>query len=62
MTLAEDIKTSSGKILLTKGHEIAPLARIRLINLAQTKEICEPIKVFVPVNPAKDAEVELMKH
>ncbi|MBI2472481.1 MAG: response regulator [Planctomycetes bacterium] len=55
MTLAEDIKTSSGKMLLTKGHEIAPLARIRIINLVQTKEICEPIKVFVPVSPAKDA-------
>lgn len=49
MTLAEDIKTSSGKIVLAKGHEITPLIRIRFINLAQTKEIQEPIKVFVPV-------------
>jgi len=48
MILAEDIKTSSGNIILTKGHDITPLVRIRLINLVQTKSIKEPIKVFAP--------------
>jgi len=48
MIVAKDIKAISGNLLLTKGHEIMPLLRIRLINMAQTKEIHEPIKVFVP--------------
>ena len=48
MILAEDIKTSAGVLLITKGHEITQLLRTHLKNWVETKRILEPIKVFVP--------------
>lgn len=48
MILAEDIKTSSGMLILAKGHEVNPSLRIHLKNWVQTRRILEPIKVFVP--------------
>ncbi len=47
MILAEDIKTSTGTLFAAQGSHITFLLRIRLINLAQAKNIKEPIKVFV---------------
>lgn len=54
MTLAEDIKNSTGYLIAATGCEITPLLRIRLFNLAQSKEIREPIKVFVRTAANKD--------
>lgn len=48
MTIAEDIKTISGELLIAKGHEVTPLLRMRLNNWVQMKRIQEKIKVFVP--------------
>ena len=47
MILAEDIKTGTGTLFAAQGSHITFLLRIRLINLAQAKNIKEPIKVFV---------------
>ncbi|MEK6621699.1 MAG: HD domain-containing phosphohydrolase, partial [Planctomycetota bacterium] len=47
MILAEDIKTSTGTLFAAQGYRITGLLRIRLINLAQAKNVKETIKVFV---------------
>ncbi|MEK6737136.1 MAG: HD domain-containing phosphohydrolase [Planctomycetota bacterium] len=47
MILAEDIKTSTGTLFAAQGYRITGLLRIRLINLAQAKNIKETVKVFV---------------
>ena len=54
MTLAEDIKNSAGVLLAATGCEVTPLLRIRLFNLVQSKEVREPIKVFVRTDTDKD--------
>lgn len=59
MIFAEDIKGSSGSILVTKGQDVTPLLRLRLIGLVQNKDIQEPIKVFVPVKSNEAPEIKL---
>jgi len=46
MVLAEDIRLKSDVILITKGHEITEIFKIRLNNAARLNSIIEPIIVF----------------
>jgi response regulator RpfG family c-di-GMP phosphodiesterase len=46
MILAEDIKLRSGVVLITKGHEITEIFKIRLNNAARLNRITEPIVVL----------------
>lgn len=54
MVLAEDLKNNTGALLASTGCEVTPLLRIRLFNLVQSKEVREPIKVFVRTDTDKD--------
>lgn len=54
MILAEDIKTTAGMLVITKGHEVTPSLRARLHNWVQMKSVQEPIKVFIPVSVSRD--------
>ncbi len=56
MILAEDIKTTSGIMVITKGHEVTPSLCARLYNWALVNRIQEPIKVLIPVSIKKSAE------
>jgi len=49
MILDEDIKTSKGLLLVSKGQEATNSLRARLVNFAKTMPIQEPIRVLVPI-------------
>lgn len=46
MVLAEDIRLTSGAVLVTKGHEISEVFKIRLNNIASINSVAEPIIVY----------------
>ncbi len=53
MILAEDIKTTSGLLLISKGQEVSVTLRERLKNYVKTNSIEENIKVLLPVSILK---------
>ncbi len=48
MVLADDIRTTEGALLVSKGQEITWPLIARLRNFSRTKHIHEPIRVIVP--------------
>ena len=52
MTLEEDVKTGDGTLVLAKGHELSAILIERLMQLASSRGIEEPIQVSVPVAAA----------
>lgn len=46
MVMAEDIKLTSGLVLVSKGYEISEVIKIRLTNFAYVNCIVEPITVY----------------
>ena len=52
MFLAEDVRSTSGVLLVAKGQEVAASLSMRLANFVLKTGIQEPIKVFVPVPEA----------
>ena len=48
MVIADDIKTSSGTVLIPKGQEAIPPIQMRLLNYKRAHGIREPIKVYTP--------------
>lgn len=49
MVLADDIKDSTGAILIAKGQEISDVLQIRLLVYARLGRVVEPIKVLEPI-------------
>jgi response regulator RpfG family c-di-GMP phosphodiesterase len=47
MTIADDVKTPSGMLLISKGQEATPSIRMRLLNYKRMRGIREPIKVVI---------------
>jgi len=47
MTLAEDVTTTEGALVVSKGQEVTPSLRQRLKNFARNRNLAEPIKVLV---------------
>lgn len=45
MVLAEDVKTTNGQLLIAKGQEVTVSIKLRLMNLAITHDLKEPIRV-----------------
>lgn len=48
MILADDVKTTSGMLLISKGQEATPSIQMRLLNYKHTRGVREPIKVVMP--------------
>jgi response regulator RpfG family c-di-GMP phosphodiesterase len=48
MILDEDIRTSKGRLLITRGQEVSGILLNRLNNFAKTAGIQEPFKVLIP--------------
>lgn len=48
MMLDEDISTSKGRLLITRGQEISDILLSRLKNFAKTEGVQEPIRVLIP--------------
>lgn len=48
MILDEDIRTSKGRLLITRGQEVSDILLNRLKNFAKTAGVQEPIKVLIP--------------
>jgi response regulator RpfG family c-di-GMP phosphodiesterase len=57
MILAEDIRSTTGVLLVAKGQEVAASLSMRLANFVLKTGIQEPINVFVPI----DVEVSASK-
>jgi len=53
MILAEDVQTVGGQMLISRGQQVSRVLIERLKNHAAHTGICEPIRVFVPLNPEK---------
>ena len=51
MVLADDIRTTEGALLVSKGQEVTWPLIARLRNFSRTKHIHEPIRVIVPGPP-----------
>jgi len=56
MVFAEDVKGSSGVMLIAKGQEVTPSLIQRLKNYAVGAGIREPLKVTVPLSAGEDEE------
>ncbi|MBW1959068.1 MAG: response regulator [Deltaproteobacteria bacterium] len=54
MILNEDIRTSKGRLLITRGQEVSDILLNRLKNFARTAGIQEPIKVLIPSEASDD--------
>ncbi len=54
MILAEDVKTLSGQLLISRGQEVTLALKERLRNFAGSAAVKEPIRVFVPLGIAGD--------
>jgi response regulator RpfG family c-di-GMP phosphodiesterase len=50
MIIAQDLMTSSGMLLITKGQTVTSTLRERLHNFAKAQEISGSVNVFVPVD------------
>ena len=48
MILAEDLRSSKGRLLVSKGHELSPILINRLNNVKKSMGIKEPVKVYAP--------------
>ncbi len=46
MILADDIKTKYGTMLISKGHEISYVLKLRIFNFAKTNNIQQSIKIL----------------
>ncbi|GAB6143561.1 HD domain-containing phosphohydrolase [Desulfocicer niacini] len=53
MLLSEDITTSKGQLLISRGEEVSPILIKRLTNFASKTKIKEPICVSVSLNQPK---------
>ncbi len=49
MVLGQDVRTATGALLVTKGNEISEVLVNRIKMIAETSQIVEPVRVFVPV-------------
>ncbi len=49
MILGQNIYTTSGALLITKGNEIGQVVLSRLKMIAETTQIKEPLRVFIPL-------------
>ncbi len=49
MILGQNIYTTSGALLITKGNEIGRVVLTRLKMIAETTRIKEPVRVFIPL-------------
>jgi len=58
MILAEDVRTTSGLLLVSKGQEVTPSLRQRLKNFAKKVDIEEPIRVVVRPPPGRGGQEE----
>jgi response regulator RpfG family c-di-GMP phosphodiesterase len=56
--LADDVVSTHGTLLCSKGQEVTAAIRLRLRNYAVNVGIAKPIKVFVPVDLAYDVSEE----
>ena len=56
MILAEDITTTDGTLLVSKGQEVTASLRQRLRNFARRRRIEEPIRVLVQSEPVRATE------
>jgi len=52
MIIAEDVRSATGLLLVSRGQEATPSLRERLKNLARLVGVQEPIRVMIPVRPA----------
>lgn len=50
MILADDVKTTSGVLVVKGGQQVIPSMQMRLINYKKTMGVTEPLKVIVPEN------------
>ncbi|MFH1418843.1 MAG: HD domain-containing phosphohydrolase, partial [Planctomycetota bacterium] len=55
MTLAEDVTTIEGSLVLGKGQEVTPSLCERLKNFSRRRKIKEPIRVIVPADTKSPA-------
>ncbi len=56
MIVAEDVTTTDGMLLVSKGQEVTPSLRQRLRNFAQNRKLQEPIHVLVRAEAASPVE------
>lgn len=54
MVIAQDMATSTGMLLITKGQTVTDTLRERLRNFARTEEISGELDVYVPVKSSAD--------
>jgi response regulator RpfG family c-di-GMP phosphodiesterase len=47
MVLVDDIKDSSGIVLVAKGNEITDVLKMRILNFSRVRSVVEPIKVML---------------
>ena len=47
MIVAEDVTTTDGMLLVSKGQEVTPSLRQRLRNFAENRKVQEPIHILV---------------
>ena len=58
MILEKDVRTMSGRLLITKGQEIGPVLINRLRNFSGSTGIRQPIRVRVPVGPPPGTDLQ----
>ncbi|MFH1676441.1 MAG: HD domain-containing phosphohydrolase, partial [bacterium] len=49
MVLAQDVKTASGLLLVSKGQSVTPTLKERLRNFASSGEMAEEVQVLIPL-------------
>ncbi len=54
MTFAEDVKSSTGLLLISRGQEVTAGLLERLSNFAQHFGTAKPVKVILPKAPAQN--------
>ena len=52
MILDEDVMSKTGRLLISRGHEVSPVLLSRLNIFAQSEGIIEPISVLIPNEPS----------
>ena len=58
MILDEDLQSSKGQLLISKGYEFNAVVLKRLKHFNRNSGINEPIRVFVPIKIEKDMPIE----
>lgn len=56
--IADDILSTQGTLLCSKGQEVTPAIRLRLRNYAVNVGIARPVKIFVPVSLAEGVDAD----